>query len=120
RFARRAITAAVASQLISTEIGFQSDETFITSLLQDIGVAALFLSNKDEYLNVLDERLVDQRPLNVVERQTFGYDHQEVGAELLKMWGLPETVYLPVRYHHETQDVPRKLEKLCSVIRASD
>lgn len=119
-FARRAITASVASQLIAAEIDFHSDETFITSLLQDIGVAAMFLSNKEEYIKVLDERLVDRRPLNVVEAQTFGYDHQEVGAELLKMWNLPESIYLPIRYHHETRNVPPKIERLCSVIRASD
>jgi diguanylate cyclase (GGDEF)-like protein len=119
-FTRRAITAAVASQLISAEIDFHSDETFITCLLQDIGVAAMFLSSRKEYVNALDERLVDRRPLNVVESQTFGYDHQEVGAELLKMWNLPESIYLPIRYHHETRNVPPKIEKLCSVIRASD
>jgi diguanylate cyclase (GGDEF)-like protein len=120
RFARRAITAAVASQLIAAEINFHSDETFITSLLQDIGVAAMFLADKGEYLNVLDERLVSHQPLTIIETQTFGYNHQEVGAELLKMWGLPESVYLPIRYHHETRNVPPKIEKLCSVIRASD
>src|ERR1051326_2262994 len=106
RFSRRAITAAVASHLLSAEIGFKSDETFITSLLQDIGVAAMFLSNKQEYLAVLDERLVSRQPLTVIEKQTFGFGHQEVSSELLKMWGRPESVYLPIRYHHDTVNVP--------------
>jgi diguanylate cyclase (GGDEF)-like protein len=119
-FARRAVTAAVASQLISTEIRFYSDETFITSLLQDIGVAAMFMADKDEYVNVLNERLVGGQPLSAVETQTFGYSHQEVGAELLKLWGLPESVYLPIRYHHETRNVPPNIKRLCSIIRASD
>jgi diguanylate cyclase (GGDEF)-like protein len=119
-FLRRAITAGVASQLLAAEIDFCCDETFITCLLQDIGVAAMFLSGGKEYVYVLDERLVDRRPLNLVEAQLFGYDHQEVGAELLKTWNLPESIYLPIRYHHETRNVPPHLERLCSVIRASD
>jgi diguanylate cyclase (GGDEF)-like protein len=119
-FSRRAITAAVASHLLAAEIGFKSDDTFITSLLQDIGVAAMFLSNKQEYLTVLDERLVSRQPLTVIEKQSFGFDHQEVGSELLKMWGLPESVYLPIRYHHETVNVPQHVQKRCSVIRLSD
>ena len=119
-FSRRSMTAAVASQLISAEIGFKSDEIFITSLLQDIGVAAMFLCSRQDYLAVLDERLVSQQPLIAIEKQTFGFDHQEVGAELLKMWGVPESVYLPIRYHHQTAGVPRQFEKLCSVIQVSD
>ena len=119
-FGRRSITAAVASLLLSREINFQCDETFITSLLQDIGVAAMFLSSKDQYVGVLDERLVSHRPLSVLEAETFGYDHQEVGAELLKMWGLPESIYLPIRYHHAGENAPAGIAKLCSVIRAAD
>ena len=118
-FSRRAMTAAVAGELISAEIGFKSDETFITSLLQDIGVAAMFLCNRQDYLAVLDERLVSQQPLIAIEKQTFGFDHQEVGAELLKMWAYPIR-YLPIRCHHETAGVPRQFEKLCSVIHVSD
>jgi diguanylate cyclase (GGDEF)-like protein len=119
-FARRAITAAVAGQLVSAEIGFHSDETFITCLLQDIGVAAMFLSNKEEYVNVLEERLVNRRPLIAVEEEEFGYNHAEVGSELLKLWNLPESIYLPIRYHHESENVPKNIGTLCSVIRVSD
>jgi len=71
-------------------------------------------------LTVLDERLVSRQPLTAIEKQTFGFDHQEVGSELLKVWGLPESVYLPIRYHHETARVPQDIQKLCDVIRVSD
>ncbi|HLQ77163.1 MAG TPA: diguanylate cyclase, partial [Terriglobia bacterium] len=60
------------------------------------------------------------RPLTIVEREIFGFDHQEVGSELLKLWGMPETVYMPVRYHHDVDLAPIELRQLCHVIRASD
>jgi len=120
RLWRRSITAAVAAQLISDEVGFKSDEIFITSLLQDIGVGVMFLSARDQYLAVLDEKVVSGLPVCVVERQIFGFDHQEAGAELLNMWGLPETVYEPIRHHHDIEQAPAQYRTLCSVLHASD
>jgi diguanylate cyclase (GGDEF)-like protein len=120
RLWRRSITAAVAAQLISKAIGFKNDETFIASLLQDIGIAALFALRKDQYFEVLDEKAVTGLPVAEVERRVFGFDHQEVGAELLKFWGLPESVYLPIRYHHRVDSAPDAIRPLCRVLWASD
>ena len=120
RLWRRSITAAVAGQLLSTAIGFKSDDIFITTLLQDIGIAAMFLIRKNDYLAVLDEKSVTNLPVTTIERQIFDFDHQEVGAALLKMWGLPESIYLPVRYHHDVESAPLELRQLCQVIRTSD
>jgi diguanylate cyclase (GGDEF)-like protein len=120
RLWRRSITAAVAGQLISQEVGFKSDETFIASLLQDIGVGVMFILAKDQYLAVLDEKATSKLPVTVVEKQIFGFDHQEVGAQLLKMWGLPECVYMPIRHHHETESAAPEFRPLCRVLHASD
>jgi len=114
------MTAAVAAQLISKAIGFKSDETFIASLLQDIGIATLAVLRKEDYLAVLDEKSVSKLPVIAVEQQIFGFDHQDVGSELLKLWGLPESVYLPIRYHHEIEKAPPELRQLCSILWASD
>jgi len=120
RLWRRSVTSAVAGQLLSAEIGFKSDDIFITTLLQDIGISAMFLCRRSDYLAVLDEKAVSGRPLVTVEREIFDFDHQEVGCELLKMWGLPENVYLPIRYHHDAENAPLALRPLCRVIHASD
>jgi len=120
RLWRRSVTSAVAGQLLSTEIGFKSDDIFITTLLQDIGIGAMFLCRRNDYLAVLDEKAVSGRPLITVEREIFDFDHQEVGSEMLKMWGLPENVYTPIRYHHDAESAPLELRPLCRVIHASD
>src|SRR6185295_10313569 len=80
RLWRRAVTSAVAGQLLAAEIGFHSDDTFITTLLQDIGIGAMFLCRRNDYLTVLDEKNVSGRRLSEVEREVFDFDHQEVGA----------------------------------------
>src|SRR5262245_2903311 len=120
RLWRRSLTAAVAAQLISQTVGFRNEETFIASLLQDIGIATMAVLRKNDYLEVLDEKAVTGLPVSVVEKRIFGFDHQEVGAELLKTWGLPETVYLPIRHHHNVENAPQSLRNLCTVLWASD
>lgn len=120
RLWRRSITATVAAQLLSVAIKFKSDDTFITTLLQDIGIATMFVCRKNDYLAVLDEKAVTGQPVTAMERQVFDFDHQEVGAALLKIWGLPESVYLPIRYHHDVESAPLELRRLCEVIRTSD
>ena len=120
RLWRRSITAAVAGQLLSTAIGFKSDDVFITTLLQDIGIGTMYFCRKNDYLAVLDEKAVTGLPATTIERQIFDFDHQEVGSTLLKMWGLPESVYLPIRYHHDVENSPLEMRQLCEVIRTSD
>jgi len=117
---RRSVTSAVAGQLIASEIGMKSDDVFITSLLQDIGIGAMFLSRREDYLAVLDEKTVSGCMLSSVERKIFEFDHQEAGSSLLKMWGLPESVYLPILYHHEPENAPLAIQHLCQIIQASD
>lgn len=119
-FWRRSAVSAVAAELVSNAVTFRNDETFIAALLQDIGVATMFTCCREQYLKVLDEKAVSGFPVTTVERQIFGFDHQELGSELLKQWGLPESVYLPIRYHHELEGVPPEFKTLCNVLWASD
>ena len=119
-FWRRSITAAVAAELIATAIGYRSDETFITTLLQDLGILVMFACRPDDYLSVLDEKAVTGLPVTIVEKQVFGFDHQEIGAELLKSWQLPESICLPIRYQHEPSRAPKGMETLCNIVNVSD
>ena len=101
-FWKRSVTAAVSGELIASLIGKQTDDVFVTSLLQDIGVVIMYLSNPADYLTVLEEKAVTHVPLIEAEKKVFGFDHQEIGMEVLKEWGLPESIYEPVGIHHDT------------------
>ena len=39
------------------------------------------------------------------ENQVLGFNHMEVGEYLTKSWGLPETFYVPIGYHHCPQKI---------------
>jgi len=55
-------------------------------------------------------------PLAELERQTFGFDHQLVGATLISTWGLPASIAEPMRYHHEHGDAPEEYRKTAEIL----
>jgi len=99
-FWKRAITGAVGADLIAKKLRRRNDDIFVAGLLQDIGMVILSLTRTNDYLKVLDEREVTEASLVSIETAAFGFDHQELGAEILKKWGLPESIYHPIQYHH--------------------
>jgi diguanylate cyclase (GGDEF)-like protein len=119
-FWKRSVTAAVAADLAAVSIGSKHDDAFVTGLLQDIGIAIFYFCRKNDYLKVLDEKRISESPVEVVENKIFGFDHQELGFEVLKKWGLPENIYMPIRYHHKVKDCPGNYEFITDVANISD
>ncbi len=105
-FWRRAITSAVAAETLTEQIGLHDEDLFVTALLQDIGIFLLFLSDTREYMAILDEKRVSGKSITEIEREKFGFDHCEVGSHLLSTWGLPESIYLPIKFHHSSKVEP--------------
>jgi diguanylate cyclase (GGDEF)-like protein len=119
-FWRRSITAAVAGNLLADAFAKKDDTLFVSAMLQDIGIIIMYLHNKDAYLKVLDEKRASGKSIGAVERKIFGFDHQEIGAEVLKSWGLPENIYLPIEYHHIEKKAPDKYDQQALMICLSD
>ncbi len=117
-FWKRAVTSAVSAELLASLLSYRNDDLFVSSLLQDIGVLVLYLSRPDEYRQVLDEKRVAELPILGTEQRIFGFDHQEVGAELLTQWGLPETIGQTIRYHHGN-NCPKELRMQADLLRWS-
>ena len=119
-FWRRAITAAVASELVTALIGQKNDDAFVSAILQDIGIIVMYYSKPDDYQMVLDEKRTTGLPVDQIERNIFGFDHQELGSELLKLWGLPEEIYQPIRYHHAAMEAPAEYQTQAAILGLSD
>jgi len=107
-FWRRALSSAVAAEMILKLTGLQCADIFVTALLQDIGIMVMHGCRPRDYQLVFNYRKNSPLPLPEVERLIFGCDHQDVGAELLESWQLPEDIYEPIRHHHQDNLVPEK------------
>lgn len=102
---RRSIYAAASAREIAVlSRGCDPDEAFVASLVQDIGMVALWRAHGDRYLQVIELAKGDHRRLAALEQRTFETDHTLVGAEMLSRWRFPDEVCDAVRCQHRSQD----------------
>lgn len=75
-------------------------EAYTAGLLHDVGIAVLATEHDMGHEQAALE--VSALGLGVLEaeRERCGTDHAEVGAELLHLWGLPESFIQAIRDHH--------------------
>lgn len=91
-------TAALAAEFAPT---IDSDEAFSVGLLHDIGKTALANSHHDEYEDVAARVFGSKDCFTTFERETFGFDHAELGARVAENWALPPRAVAVIRHHHE-------------------
>lgn len=119
-FWKRSVTAAVAAKMLAPLVHSDSDDSFVGGLLQDLGVLVFFLHCTDTYMEVLAMKNHSGAPGPVIERQLLGLCHAELGGALLKEWGLPESIYLPVFYHHRQDSVPQCYQVTVDILTLAD
>jgi diguanylate cyclase (GGDEF)-like protein len=102
-FWRRALLAATASRVLANVLGVKdSEELFLTALIQDIGVMALDRAIPDLYAGIGKEQ-VHQEALIARERERLGADHSEIGGWLLEKWSFPDRIRQAVAKSHRSE-----------------
>ena len=101
RFWKESLIGAIAAKLLGEKIfrGF-SDDIFFLGLLQNIGMLTLSTCWPKQHDIVMVELEKYGCQTYEAESQIFGFSHMEVGEYLTKSWGLPDTFYTPIGYHH--------------------
>ena len=105
-FWKRSVTTAVSAKLCATRLGVAFPDAFVCGLLQDIGMLVIYLSRPEDYRPLLDEIRHGNENLQDAEQQALGFDHQQVGAELLRYWQLSPAIWGPLRTHHDPAALP--------------
>jgi diguanylate cyclase (GGDEF)-like protein len=106
-FWRRSLTAAVIARLIAerTQRGI-ADESFVGGLLCDIGMLAATQCARDLYHPVLTWYRDNPETVQAAEQQVLGLTHEQISADLLDHWGLPDDLCAAVRTHHQPVSAP--------------
>ncbi|MDD2464071.1 MAG: GGDEF domain-containing protein [Desulfobulbus sp.] len=128
KFWERSLVEAAGTKLILEQVpNADTEEAFTCGLLQNIGQLIFATTLSAEYDQILDSlegkgaqeadsAKTDQSQL---EQELIGATHTEIGYEVAKMWGLPESLLLPIKYHHKPQDYEGNNQKHRLYIRAS-
>lgn len=111
-FGMLAITRAMPRNIRPVE-----DHVFLTGMMHDIGYLALaFLDpqRSDALHDKLDHDR--ERPALDVEREMLEMTHNELGAELVNHWHLPEEIVSALQHHHTPEAADNEQGKLLARI----
>jgi HD-like signal output (HDOD) protein len=99
-FWRHGIKCGIAARSIAKFCYVPAGNRFFTlGLLLEIGHAAMFVKVPEMAVKALLESRQQQRPIDEVEREYFGFDYCQLGAALMRQWRLPEA-YPQIIGHH--------------------
>ncbi|MEW7973785.1 MAG: response regulator [Candidatus Thiodiazotropha endolucinida] len=92
------------AKLIASEEGMQSpavEDSLLAGMLHDIGKLILIVNQPTEYLQFIKAGQAVTEERVAAEEAVFGSTHGAVGAYLLGLWGLPQSVVEAVALHHQ-------------------
>ncbi|BFU89766.1 MAG: hypothetical protein NTAFB01_09530 [Nitrospira sp.] len=104
-FWRKSVLCALLAGKIAKSCGINDSEgLFIEGLLRDIGHLVLYLTVPQEARSTFVKAGTLNKSLAEVERSTIGCNFAEVGAELIRSWGMSVQIEQAVRHQLNPSD----------------
>ncbi len=105
RFWHGSVLRASLMKSLAARAGIRERErSFLQGLLSDIGHIVMYLRIPDACAVVLHQARGGNDPLYRIERASLGCDYAQVGASLLRRWGLPEGVHHVIAMQNEPEE----------------
>lgn len=102
------LTCAIAARTIGNDLRVANPERFfVMGLLHDLGKMVMQLALADQASELRRSLERDPARVHSVEQDIFGFDHAQLGAELLRYWHLPDSLVEPCLHHHRPEDAQR-------------
>jgi putative nucleotidyltransferase with HDIG domain len=108
-FWRHSVYCALLARFLAKRARvLHAERLFIAGLLHDVGRLVMFSLLPEPSARIL-QRMVRGEAASAAERAELGFDHGEVGYELLRLWLLPRELCVAVGHHHapETAEIAR-------------
>jgi len=101
-FWRNSVHCGVAARLLASRCNvLDSERLFVEGLLRDIGHLVIYTKLPGLAKEALVQSCNEGTDLALVERELMGFDYASVGAELMRVWQLPDSLQESVRHHLE-------------------
>jgi len=91
--------AVLAKSLAKQSLVLHYERLFLIGLLHDIGSLVFYHKLPTKSSEILLAADHDRSLIAGLEQEIIGFTHAEVGALLIKSWGLPESVYETINYY---------------------
>jgi len=111
--------AAAAAQALATP-ALLGDEARLAGLLHNIGYWLLAHECPERLANAVETAVAERIPLYEAEARVLGASHAQIGAYLLGLWGLPQSIVEAVAHHHAPHSLPQStFEPLAALVVAN-
>lgn len=99
-FWMRSMRCGIVARAIATRCNIlDTERMFVVGLLREIGHLVLFRRLPDLAVQAQRRSVAQGELLFRVEREIIGCDYAQVGAELMSVWHLPDSLETTIRYH---------------------
>lgn len=106
-FWEHGIACGLSAQILAKHLDILNPESiFVGGLLHDIGRLVICLNAPDLFSEIFLKAQTGNMSLLDSENKILGFDHAQVGEELLKRWDIPKIHQETVRYHHNPMKAP--------------
>lgn len=96
---RKSVRCGLLADRLAKEAGVEhADEFFVVGLLRDVGHLVMYQALPERAESAIVEAAHLRQPVDLVEQETIGCDYTEVGAELMRRWGMPTYFQAAMRY----------------------
>jgi len=100
-FWQHSITIAIVARILATYRREANVERFfVAGILHDVGQLILCTRAPELVQEMIAASRKSGEPHFAIQRSMLGFDHGEVGGELLKLWRIPDIISEPVACHH--------------------
>lgn len=98
---RHNLACALIAERIAGEGAIDKNAAYTSGILHDVGRIALAVIQAKGYAALLEKHTGEAGTMLDAEREMFGWNHCEVGQQLVSGWKLPASLAAVVAEHHE-------------------
>ncbi|MBI5938514.1 MAG: HDOD domain-containing protein [Betaproteobacteria bacterium] len=113
---QRSFRVASIAQTLARHSRCSADTAFTAGMLHNLGELVLDTCLPEAYAAVRDEALASGLSLAEAERNAFGFDHAEVGAEVARRWKLPTVIEHAIRHYHDPESAAKERISACIAV----
>jgi len=104
-FWKHSIGCGVISKIVAQGANYpKEDDCFTAGLLHDIGKVVLDQYLHENMIEVLQRTREKEISFKDAEHEVLGFNHADIGGQVMKKWNIPLPVMVAVQHHHETPE----------------
>lgn len=119
-FCRHALCTALAAEILAETTGRADPQVAYTAgLVCDMGKLAVAHACGAFFVEIRARQSATKSAWLQAERDVLGYDHAQVGAELLRSWRFPANLVAAAEFCHRPADGPEESKPLLALLHAA-